>query len=115
MTTIYVLGRCLTCWAMTVVPVRVERHLPAAFHAECATCHQTRQFAVTGQVYSSLERATLRKLKSAQERKVRVEWEQIPLVEALMPKDAPAPAPGETHAYQKGVAPITLERVDAKR
>jgi hypothetical protein len=110
MQTIYVVGRCLTCWGMTVAPASVERHLPAAFAAVCAPCGRDREFAVTGQVYSSLSQATLRKLKSAQERKARPEWEQIPLVEALIPKDGPSPAPGETHAYQKGVAPIANKK-----
>ena len=101
MTTIYVLGRCLTCWAMTVAPVNVERHLPAAFTAVCAGCKRERQFAVTGQVYNTLSPATLRKLKGAQERKVRPEWEQIPLVEALMPKDGPAPSPGAISQFHR--------------
>jgi len=101
MATIYVVGRCLTCWGMTVTTVSVQRHLPPAFVAQCGPCGRERQFAVTGQVFSSLSAATLRKLKSAQERKVRVEWEQIPLVPALMPVDGPAPAPGETRKYVK--------------
>ena len=86
---------------MTVAPVSIERHLPAAFTAVCAGCRRERQFAVTGQVYNSLSAATLRKLKSAQERKVRPEWEQIPLVEALMPKDGPAPAPGDVNRFHR--------------
>jgi hypothetical protein len=98
---IYVVGRCLTCWGLTVVPVKVERHLPAAFTAACANCARDRQFAVTGQVYSSLSTATLKKLKTAQERKVRPEWEQIPLVEALMPKDRAAPAPGNVSQFHQ--------------
>ena len=101
MTTIYVLGRCLTCWTMAIAPVTVERHLPAAFTAVCARCDRERQFAVTGQVYNALAPATLRMLRSAQQRKVRPEWEQIPLVEALMPKDGPAPAPGATTQFHR--------------
>jgi len=101
MTTIYVLGRCLTCWSITVAPVQVERHLPAAFTAVCTSCGRDRQYAVTGQIYETLAPATVRMLKSAQQRKVRPEWEQIPLVEALMPKAAPAPAPGATTQFHK--------------
>jgi hypothetical protein len=43
----------------------------------------------------------MREIKGAHKRKVRVAWEQLPLVPALMPTDAPAPAPGETRAYAK--------------
>lgn len=101
MTTIYVVGRCLTCWALTVTQVSVEAHLPAAFSAVCAACARERQFCVTGQVFSSLSQAALRKLRSAQLRKVRPEWEQIPLMKAQMPQDAPAPAPGDVKRFHK--------------
>jgi len=101
MTTIYVLGRCLACWAMTVAPVQVERHLPAAFKAVCARCGCERQYAVTGQVYNTLSAATLRQLKGAQQRKVRPDWEQLPLVDALIPHDPPDPAPGATTQFHQ--------------
>jgi hypothetical protein len=32
---------------------------------------------------------------------VRVNWEQLPLVPALLPTDSMAPAPGDTRAYAK--------------
>ena len=101
MITVYVMGRCLTCWTASIVRLPVERHLPAAFKSHCDTCTLERQFAVTGQVVNTLSPATLRQIKSAQMRKLRVDWEQIPLVEALMPKDGPAPSPGAVSQFHK--------------
>jgi hypothetical protein len=101
MATVYVLGRCLGCWAASIKSVEVSQHLPPAFKAPCATCGGEPTHAVTGQVLNTLSPAAMREIKGAQKRKVRVDWEQLPLVPALMPKDAPAPAPGETRAYAK--------------
>jgi hypothetical protein len=101
MSMIYVVGRCLGCWGLTVTQVSVERHLPAAFKATCERCGIAREFAVTGQVYSTLSTATLRKLKSAQERKVRPEWEQIPLMRAIIAPDIPDPAPGDVSQFHR--------------
>ena len=101
MTAIYVLGRCLSCWTASFTRLDVDRHLPPAFQGQCATCGRGRQFAVTGQVVNTLTPSALRQIKGAQERKTRVEWEQLPLVEALMPHDPPAPAPGSTTQYHR--------------
>jgi hypothetical protein len=101
MTTVYVLGRCLGCWAASIKPVAVGKHLPPAFKAPCATCGGEPTHAVTGQVVSTLSAGAMREIKGAQQRKVRVQWEQLPLVPALMPTDTPAPAPGQTRAYAK--------------
>lgn len=101
MTTLYVLGRCLGCWAASIKGVEVAKHLPAAFAAPCSRCGSDQLHAVTGQVVNTLSASAMREIKGAQKRKVRVNWEQLPLVPALMPADSPAPAPGETHAYSK--------------
>lgn len=101
MTTIFVFGRCLSCWSGSIVGVEVAKHLPPAFKTHCSTCHSVEQHAVTGQVVNTLSAAAMREIRGAQKRKVRVNWEQLPLVPALQPTDAPAPAPGETRAYAK--------------
>jgi hypothetical protein len=99
MATVYVLGRCLGCWAASIKAVEVAKHLPPAFTSPCSTCGGEPTHAVTGQVLNTLSPAAMREIKGAHKRKVRVAWEQLPLVPALMPTDAPAPAPGETQAY----------------
>jgi hypothetical protein len=101
MSTIYVLGRCLGCWAASIKAVEVAKHLPPAFSAPCISCGGEPTHAVTGQVLNTLSPAAMREIKGAHKRKVRVQWEQLPLVPALMPADAPAPAPCETLAYAK--------------
>ena len=101
MTTVYVLGRCLVCWHAEFARAEVTRHLPPAFRAFCIVCTDERQFAITGQVVSTLSPATLRQIKGAQQRKVRVDWEQLPLVEALIPHDLPDPAPGATTQFHR--------------
>jgi hypothetical protein len=101
MTTVYVLGRCLGCWAASIRAVEIGKHLPPAFSSPCATCGGEQTHAVTGQVLNTLSPAAMREIKGAHKRKVRVQWEQLPLVPALLPADAPAPAPGETHSYAK--------------
>jgi len=101
MNTLYVLGRCLTCWHGEFAQVPVVRHLPAAFNTFCTVCAKERQFAVTGQVISTLSAASLRQIRSAQEKKVRVDWSQLPLVPAILPTDAKPPAPGEPSKYHR--------------
>lgn len=101
MTTVFVLGRCLGCWTASIMGVEVAKHLPPAFKAHCKTCGSEQTHAVTGQVVNTLSAAAMREIKGAHERKVRVDWEQLPLVSALMPTDAPAPAPGDTRSYAK--------------
>jgi hypothetical protein len=101
MSTVFVLGRCLACWTASIKAVEVTKHLPPSFHLRCATCGVEQAHAVTGQVVNTLSAAALREVKGAHKRKVRVQWEQLPLVPALMPADAPAPAPGDTRAYAK--------------
>jgi hypothetical protein len=101
MATVYVLGRCLGCWAASIKSVEVAKHLPPAFKSLCATCGPDQLHAVTGQVVNTLSAAAMREIRGAQKRKVRVDWEQLPLVAPLAPNDAPAPAPGETRAYAK--------------
>lgn len=101
MVTVFVFGRCLACWSGSIMPVEIAKHLPPAFKAHCAMCRSPQQFAVTGQVVNTLSAAAMREIKGAHTRKVRVQWEQLPLVPALLPQDAPAPAPGETRAYAK--------------
>lgn len=101
MTTVYVLGRCLGCWAASFKAVEVAKHLPPAFTAPCSTCAGDQLHAVTGQVLNTLSAAAMREIKGAHKRNVRVDWEQLPLVPALQPADAPAPAPGDTTAYAK--------------
>lgn len=104
MTTVYVLGRCLGCWTASIKAVEIGKHLPPAFKSPCATCGAEQVHAVTGQIVNTLSPAAMREIKGAHQRKVRVDWEQLPLVPALMPNDAPAPAPGETRAYAKPTA-----------
>jgi hypothetical protein len=101
MTTVFVLGRCLGCWTASIKSVEVGKHLPPAFKSPCATCGGESTHAVTGQVVNTLSPAAMREIKGAHKRKVRVNWEQLPLVPALTPKDAPTSAPGETRAYAK--------------
>jgi hypothetical protein len=101
MPTVYVLGRCLTCWTAAFTRLEVGRHLPPVFSGTCESCGRGRQFAITGQVVSTLSPAALRQIKGAQERKVRVEWEQLPLVEALLPTDVPGPMPGNVRQFHK--------------
>lgn len=101
MVTVFVLGRCLGCWTASIMSVEVASHLPPAFTAHCKTCGAEQLHAVTGQVLNTLSASAMREIKGAHKRKVRVQWEQLPLVPVLMPKDAPAPAPGETRAYAK--------------
>lgn len=101
MTTVYVLGRCLVCWTASIMGVEVAKHLPPAFKAHCKTCGAEQMHAVTGQVVNTLSAAAMREIKGAQQRKVRVNWEQLPLIPALMPTAAPTPAPGDTRAYAK--------------
>jgi hypothetical protein len=101
MVTIFVVGRCLGCWAASIKSVEVAKHLPPGFNAPCAKCGVEAIHAVTGQVLNTLSPAAMREIKGAHKRKVRVQWEQLPLVPALMPVDAPAPAPGDTRAHAK--------------
>jgi hypothetical protein len=101
MTTVFVLGRCLGCWTASIMGVEVAKHLPPAFKAHCNTCGADQMHAVTGQVVNTLSAAAMREIKGAHQRKVRVQWEQLPLVPALMPTDAPAPAPGETRSWAR--------------
>jgi hypothetical protein len=101
MSTVYVLGRCLACWRASIQPVEVAKHIPPGFEAPCATCGGDQLHAVTGQVLNTLSPAAMREIKGAHKRKVRVQWEQLPLVPAFLPIDAPAPAPGKTPAYAK--------------
>jgi hypothetical protein len=101
MTIVYVLGRCLGCWAANIKTVEIGKHLPPAFKAPCARCGGEPTHAVTGQVLNTLSPAAMREIKGAHTRKVRVNWEQLPLVPALLPTDSMAPAPGDTRAYAK--------------
>lgn len=101
MTTVYVLGRCLGCWAASIKKVEVGKHLPPAFKSPCATCGGEPTHAVTGQVLNTLSPAAMREIRGAHKRKVRVDWEQLPLVPTLMPKESSTPSPGETRAYAK--------------
>jgi hypothetical protein len=101
MTTLFVFGRCLTCWSGSIVGVEVAHHLPPAFKTHCSTCRSLQLHAVTGQVVNTLSAAAMRQIKGAHKRNVRVDWEQLPLVPALMPADAPTPAPGDTLAHAK--------------
>jgi hypothetical protein len=101
MTTAYVLGRCLGCWAASIKAVEIGKHLPPAFKAPCTTCGGEQTHAVTGQVLNTLTPAAMRQIKGAYKRKVRVDWEQLPLVPALLPEDAPAPAPHATGRFAK--------------
>lgn len=105
MITLFVFGRCLACWSGSIVGVEVAKHLPPAFKTHCSRCRSLQLHAVTGQVVNTLSAAAMREIKGAYKHKVRVEWEQLPLIPALLPTDTPPPAPGETRAYAKPTLP----------
>lgn len=101
MVTVFVFGRCLACWSGSIIGVEVAKHLPPAFKAPCGHCGSEQQHAVTGQVVNTLSAAAMREIKGARQRKVRVQWEQLPLVPALMPQEIQPTPPGAINSYAK--------------